>query len=304
MMNYKSSKIHRLGMRNLKTAIAVLLSLLLGNYAKSDSPFFIVVAAMLSMESSIVNSFEIGKNRIMGTVMGALMGLAFAYWSPGNLALTSIGIVILIYICNLMKWNKSIIIASFVFLGIMLDRSGESVLWYSIHRTVDTLMGLGVGLAVNTLIFPYSFEKTLDHKATIIRGLIKDSLDKVYCRQEPADMEALKEALDSYNTELADYRVEAGIKKSHAADLQRRTLIMEDFDGVYTHLKVLDSIATHLVVDEESAEILASMDFDLHKDRVHSTDGSESVYDYHTKRLLQKIDEIDGLDAICKKSSS
>ncbi|QSX09336.1 aromatic acid exporter family protein [Alkalibacter rhizosphaerae] len=302
MMNYKSSKSYRLGMRNLKTAVAVLISLLIGKYIMEDDSFFIVVAAMLSMENSVVNSLEVGKNRVIGTVLGALLGMAFAYWSPGSLVLTSLGIILLIYFLNVMKWNKSIIIASFVFLGIMLNMSGETVYWYAINRTIDTLIGLGVGIAVNFLIFPYSFEKTLNNKAKVLNELIKENLDKVFCHQEPADMEALKEALDSYETELADYRVEIGMKKRHAQDLQRRTEIMEDFDAIYTHLKVLDSIANTLVVDPESAEKLAKMDVDMEKERIQKSDTSQSVYTYHTTQLLKKIDEIEGLDAECKNT--
>lgn len=303
MMNYKSSKSYRLGMRNLKTAIAVLLSLLIGKYVTRDDSFFIVVAAMLSMESSVVNSLEVGKNRVLGTVLGALLGMAFASWKPGSFALTSLGIVLLIYFLNLMKWNKSIIIASFVFLGIMMDGSGDSVFLYSLNRTVDTLIGLGVGLAVNYLIFPYSFEKTLDNKTEEIQGRIRESLDRLFCGPESVELEPLKEALDRYETELGDYRVEVGMKKRHEADLQHRMEILEDFDAIYTHLKVLDSIAAPLVVDEESAERLAEFEVPVPKEQIQrqKPSGSESVYEYHTRQLLRKMEEIQNLDLSCNQ---
>lgn len=306
MMNYKSSKGYRLGMRNLKTAIAVLISLLIGKYVVKDDSFFIVAAAMLSMESSLVNSFEVGKNRVLGTVLGALLGMAFASWQPGSFALTSLGILLLIYVLNLMKWNKSIIIASFVFLGIMMDRSEDSVFMYALGRTVDTLIGIGVGLGVNYLIYPYRFDKTLDNKAKELQDLIRENLERLYCRQEPLELEGLKDVLDSYEGELADYRVEVGMKKRHEADLQHRKEMFDDFDAVYTHMKVLDSFGAVPLVNEESAEKLAELDVEVPLEQVQSTalPGSESVYDYHTRLLLKKIEELQALEVSCSRNKA
>lgn len=278
MINYKSEKTYRLGMRNLKTAIAVLICLVLGRYARTENSFYMVVAAMLSMETSVVNSFEIGKNRVLGTVMGALLAMAFSYWAPGSLALSILGVVAIIYVCNLLKWNKTTIMASFVFLGIMLEATGESVFWYGVHRTVDSLMGLGIGLAVNYLIFPYSFEKTLDEKTQKIKMLINKNLDNILCNEKPAELEPLKEALESYETEIGDYRAEAGVKKRHEEDLEQRAKILEDLYGIFTHLKVLENIDAEAIDSRE-----------------------HSVYTYHKERLQSMIRNIQGLEGLCDR---
>ncbi|MBF7096179.1 FUSC family protein [Alkalibacter mobilis] len=299
-MNYKSFKNYRLGMRNIKTGVAVLISLLLGKYLRMDNSFFIVVAAMLSMESSVMNSVEIGKNRIMGTILGATLGMGLAYLSPGSLVLTSLGIIVIIYVSNLLKWNKAIIIAAFVFLGIMLDMSGEEVFWYSVNRTIDTLIGIGVGLAVNFFIFPYDFQKTLDTRTNNLVELINENVEKVFCYGEKADLEKLKEEIDAFSDEISDYRTEVGMRKKHEKDIEKRKAVLDNFDSIFTHLKVLTKISDNPLVNEDNAKRFAELDFNLKKERIMTEKATDSVYDYHTRAMLKKMEEIESFHAECK----
>lgn len=81
---------YKIGMRNIKTAIAVFICVVIYQIFDFKYPFFAVTAAVLSMESSIINSLKVGKNRLMGTAVGALIGLCFAVISPGNAVLSAL----------------------------------------------------------------------------------------------------------------------------------------------------------------------------------------------------------------------
>jgi len=301
-MNYKSYKNYRLGMRNVKTAIAVLICLLLGQLLNMENPFYIVIAAMISMESSVMNSFDVGKNRIMGTVLGALLGMGFASIDRGNLILTSIGITIIIYVCNLFKWNKSIVIAGVVFLAIMLEMNEGNIIAYSINRIIDTIIGLGVGLGVNYLIFPYSFEKTIKTQTDALVGLINANVDLVFCKEKAADLESFEEALLNLSDEINDYKSEVGVKKDSlkAKDLSEKLKMLEKFDSIYTHLKVMDKISRKPVLNEENLKKLDELHFEPKNSHEAEDKALKNVYNYHAGELFKRMKEL-GIGGTCDK---
>jgi uncharacterized membrane protein YgaE (UPF0421/DUF939 family) len=144
----------KLGMRNIKTAIAVVVSILISKGLKMEYPFYAAIASIISMQSSVKNSYKVGRNRMLGTMVGALVGYLCAIISPGNSILTGIGIICVIYACNLLNWRESTSIACVVFCAIMLNLKGGSAAIYSVNRIIDTFTGIIVAIAVNYFIMP------------------------------------------------------------------------------------------------------------------------------------------------------
>lgn len=147
-------QVKKVGMRNIKTAIAVFISIILSKLFKMEYPFYAAIAAIISMQSSVEESFRAGRNRMIGTLIGAVVGFICALINPGNAFVSAIGIVIVIYLCNLLKWKESSSIGGVVFLAIMLNLKGNSPLWYSINRLFDTFLGIIVAIVVNYFIIP------------------------------------------------------------------------------------------------------------------------------------------------------
>lgn len=147
-------KFDMVGMRNIKTAIAVFISIVISKLLKMEYPFYAAIAAIISMQSSVEASFKAGRNRMLGTFIGAVVGFVCALISPGNAFVSAIGIVVVIYLCNLLKWKESAAIGGIVFLAIMLNLKGNSPLLYSINRILDTFLGILVAIVVNYFIVP------------------------------------------------------------------------------------------------------------------------------------------------------
>lgn len=144
----------KIGMRNVKTAIAVCVSILISRALRMEYPFYAAIASVIAMQSSVEGSFKAGKNRMLGTFMGALVGFVCASIKPGNIFLIGIGIICVIYLCNLFNWEKSSSIGCIVFCVIMINLKGNSPLFYSINRLLDTFLGIAVSVAVNYFIIP------------------------------------------------------------------------------------------------------------------------------------------------------
>lgn len=144
----------KVGMRNIKTAISVVLSILISKAFKMEYPFYTAIASIISMQSSVEASFKAGRNRILGTLVGAAVGFICALIRPGDALIAGVGIVAVIYVCNLLQWKESASIACVVFCAIMLNLKGGSALLYSLNRILDTFVGIVVAVAVNRLILP------------------------------------------------------------------------------------------------------------------------------------------------------
>ncbi|GFR35275.1 hypothetical protein TCEA9_10870 [Thermobrachium celere] len=144
-----------IGMRNIKTALAVFLSIVFSNILKLDYPFYAAIASLVCMQSTLEKTYTAGKNRLLGTFIGAVLGFVFASLFPTNALFSALGIVLLIYICNKLDWNDAISMAGIVFLGIMLNiKDNKHALVYSYKRLLETLIGITIAFIVNYFIKP------------------------------------------------------------------------------------------------------------------------------------------------------
>ena len=147
-------KVKKVGMRTIKTALAVSLTILISQIFNLRSPFFAGIAAIIAMQTSVSESFTMAKNRMYGTILGGTIALLFSYFAPENILSIGLGIIILIYACNLFGWKRSVQISTMVFLSIILNYEEGSRLNYALYRTLDTLVGLIIGTLINYFILP------------------------------------------------------------------------------------------------------------------------------------------------------
>lgn len=143
-----------IGMRNIKTAIAVFLCIVVLKFLNMNTPFYACIAAVITMQNTVNVSFKTGLYRMVGTLIGAGVGVGFSVLSPNNLVLTAVGIVIVIYITNLLRQKDSTSIACIVFLAVMTNLSDVTPIHYSALRVLETFVGIVIAMAVNALLYP------------------------------------------------------------------------------------------------------------------------------------------------------
>ncbi len=145
---------HYVGMRNVKTALAVVISMVLANVLQKSDPFLVSTAALLTMQSTVSKGVKVGKDRVLGTVVGAVIGIIMAMIKPGSILLIFVGIVILISVLNVLKWQEAIAIACIVFCSVTFNLEIKDTVGYAISRTIDTTIGIIVSLGINHIIVP------------------------------------------------------------------------------------------------------------------------------------------------------
>ncbi len=148
------------GLRNIKTALSVFFCILLFELTGRPNPLFACSAAIICMKETVHYSYKKGVDRLIGTLLGGLVGLVFLL-IKNNLTILhtqsiigGLGIFIVIYICNLLKKSDATIISSIVFLAIVISVSETSPYLYALNRTVDTFIGIIIALVVNKHFYP------------------------------------------------------------------------------------------------------------------------------------------------------
>ena len=154
----------RVGMRNIKTAIAAALCALI-YYFLDRSPAFACIGAIFGMGSDLDDSKRHGGNRLFGTVIGGLLGMAlfrvYLIFHPQGghslllVPLVFVGTVLLIVLCQIF-WVGGIQPGGVVLCIILFNTPPDSYVSYALNRILDTGVGVVMALVVNS-IFPGGF---------------------------------------------------------------------------------------------------------------------------------------------------
>lgn len=232
----------KIGMRNIKTAISVFLCMLILNFFQNTSPFYACIAAVITMQGTVHGSFTAGKNRLIGTIIGATFGLIFALISPVNILLTSIGIIFIIYFLSFADKKDSISIACVVFLAIMINVNQGNALIYSFKRVVETFIGITVAVFINYLIFPPKYLDKLQHHSKILIDNIFTISQEMFNFNPGINISVitkqitkLQKSLDSYSSEIR-----SGVTKDQ--HMLKINNLIETSKIVYCHLIILNSL--------------------------------------------------------------
>ena len=154
-MRFKYNKFP-IGLRTIKTAAAVIVSMLIvTSYGATTSRLiFAMLGAMATMEHTFKESLESCLTQILGMTFGALTGVLLLYLPLPSLLLAGIGIIFVITLYNVFHIRFSPSLPCLI-VAILCTTPNIQPLTYAVGRFWDTAIGLGVGMFINTLVFPY-----------------------------------------------------------------------------------------------------------------------------------------------------
>lgn len=284
----------KIGMRNLKTAIAVFICIIITRVLNiADSPFYACIAAVICMQSSVFQTFKAGKNRMIGTFIGAFLGFLFALINPGNALLTAVGIIVVIYICDLMKYNKSVSIACIVFIAIMVNLKDQTPFYYSIYRLIETLIGIIIALLVNYFICPPKYLDNLYKvKEDIVETLDKLFYDKLF-ENKNIDLSNFNKQISLLESLLKSYKEEIIPKKNDVHKISNLQNVLKLSKKAYSHLFMLNSLNENCILNEENITMACDL-LNITKDRcLYDVSDLNVVYNYHISNLFDIKKKLD-----------
>ncbi|MGH1394123.1 MAG: FUSC family protein [Trichormus sp.] len=144
----------------MKMAIAATISFVIAERLQSHYPFYAVIAAIIVMSSTHGSTFKLGIARLIGTAIGAITGAVFVTTLGSNFWSLGICVFLTIFLASHDKFQEATKLAGYVSAIVILSY-GQLPWLYAWHRFLETLLGIGVALLVNNLIFPARATKEL-----------------------------------------------------------------------------------------------------------------------------------------------
>lgn len=154
---------HWIGMRIIKTVVAVFLCGLLA-FLRDASGFYSMIAAVVCIQNSAGKTIESSINRMIGTLIGGVVGvlvvysldtLGVLYIELLRYAVLSVMLIPIIKLCLTIKKPGCAAMACIVFLCVTVNHSaGDTPAKYSIDRLFETLVGVALACGIDILL-PY-----------------------------------------------------------------------------------------------------------------------------------------------------
>ena len=136
-----------------KTALAAALCWWIAMRLGMHDGYWGAISAIIVLQSNFGATISASRDRILGTVIGALIGFSFTEFGvlPWNYILAVLTAVV---VCGLLNMRNSARLAGVTITILMLVQKGGSHWTVALDRVIQVLMGIVVALAVSTLVYP------------------------------------------------------------------------------------------------------------------------------------------------------
>ena len=280
-----------LGLRTLKTGIAVTLAVLLVRLFVTDelSVFYAAFGALIAMERTFSGSLKQALSQLIGVVAGTILGLvmlllfpqATPAWAAG------IGVVLLLLLCNVLKLNFVASFSCIIFLSASLTPS-DNILRDSLFRLRDTAAGIAVALVVNAVIVPYNNKVRIRLLLTQLRAQIPQQVESIVISERFPDLRPNVELLRRIDRELQFYHNQRFFHRRHDEEAALRGCrqlagrMVEELEAI-CGMDTLGNLST------ENAETMRDLGMALPEAGIAGrkcTRHDTIVMNYHLEKLL------------------
>lgn len=237
----KRGKLH-IGLRTVKTTLAVLLSMVIVDSLGSTAGtklIFAMLGAMTAVQPTFKGSVESSFAQIVGVFLGAMAGLLLCALPIPSLLAAGIGIVLIITLYNAFRVRFTAVLPCFIVVMLCVTPDLDPLV-YAVGRIWDTTIGIGVGMLVNMLVFPYDNSRQ-------IRSTIKQ-LDREL-------IQFLEELFDGDDVIPRTERMDQKIQ-----DMEQQLSIFSDQRFPLRRYHQRDQLKTFRLCDEKARELVAQME--------------------------------------------
>lgn len=285
------------GLRTLKTTVAIIVSMIVVDlYGTTSSKLiFAMLGAMTAVQPTFNESLEASISQIVGVLFGAIAGIALLLLPLPPLVLTGIGIILVITLYNALRIRFSPSLPCFIV--VMLCITPDIVpMEYALGRIWDTAIGLFIGLAINSLVFPYDNSRqireiveSLDHK---LIHFLEDMFDGDEALPNAQDMIAQIDTMRSQLTIFSNQKLFLHLRRQKQ-QLETFQLCEQKARELVARMEVLCSMGRPGRLTEESRQRLENCGAVIRDMRpLDSMMERDVITNYHIKQILRLRHEL------------
>ena len=299
----KTNKLH-IGLRMIKTAIAVIAAMLIADQfgGTGDKLIFAMLGAMSVMEPTFKASVQACLSQIVGVTTGALISILLLALPIGSLTAIGIGIIGIIALYNALRLRISPSLPCFIMVMMCTSGNAKPVM-YALGRIWDTAIGLGVGMLINMLVFPYDNSRKIRQTVeSLDRDLVLFLEEMFDGDQVLPDAEGMNEKISGLKQQLAIFASQRLVLhlRRQRRELERYTACERKARELVSHLEVLAQLEKPGRLNQENRRRLAACGARVLDDRtLDSVMELDVVTNFHVGEVLSIRLEL--LDALRQK---
>ena len=168
----KQNRVPRIGMRVIKTAVAVMVSYALfvpfglvyreelGGVLGQAGPLYACIASIICLQSTVDQSVQLGISRLIGIGVGGVLGIATLLLGPALdnpwIKAPVLGLVCVagLWLCLLLKRPGACVMACILpcVMAISGSVTGSERHLYALARVLETIVGVSVAFLINSIL--------------------------------------------------------------------------------------------------------------------------------------------------------
>lgn len=296
-----------IGLRTIKTAIAVVIAMLVSEYFGLANPAIVAAAVITSMATAIHESFRTSIYRMLSTFLGVVLAVFFQYINFANPFSAGLGVLIIIVFCNFLKIDRAIILSTLIFVSVLTYTATDNgqLINYGLTRLLDTFIGLLIGLTINILLFKPKqevflideYKKSLELMEKCLLGLLEGL---------KMDQKDLVDRLDKTNMAFSSLQKEEKIKLNSHVDIINMSELNNKVTLAISLLIDINNQEEPLILTDESRQLINGyFEKKLMKDtklkNQHLDSHEEISLNFEMRKLIRTMTEIyENLDKLMK----
>ena len=171
----KSLRMPRIGMRKIKSVLAVFLGFWIWQCVRilfpslEVHPIYIYIYGLIEIRESSEKTTDMGRLRVKATFIALGLGLPILYLSillkgmlePGwahtavELTLLLFGILLMLVVANMAECKSYCGLVAVIFIILMVSHANDQMLVYAVLRAVQTIVGVFIAWLINVKLLPY-----------------------------------------------------------------------------------------------------------------------------------------------------
>ena len=281
-----------IGLRTIKTAVAVLIAMVLVEvYGTSNSKLiFAMLGAMTAMRPTFQESLSACLAQLVGVLLGAVLGVALLQLPLPGLAQAGIGIVLVITLYNMFHISFAPDLPCLIVVLLCVTADIQPV-QYAIGRFWDTAIGLAVGMLINVLVFPYDNSRRVrDTVQSLDREVIlflEDLFDGDDCLPDAESMEEKIDYLDGQLKILTNQKLILRLRKRNV-NLELYQQCEKKARELAAQMEVLYQMGRPGILSEENRRLLIDSGAEIPAAEMETEQTRwDVVTNYHVSQILR-----------------
>lgn len=277
------------GLRTVKTAVAVMLSLVIVEHygASPAKVVFATIGAMSAVGPTFKASVRSCLTQICGVAIGGALAICMTQLYVPNTISVGFGIVLIITVYQYFRLKLVPVLPCLMLVNICLNPAVEG-LSYALGRLWDTAIGLGVGMLINTMIFPYDNSRKIRQTMEgLDRDLIRFLEDMFDGDEHLPEAEKIARKIDALEGQLVLFSEQRLLRrKKQKRELEQLRGCEDTAQALVIELETLRNMERPGQLNEENWKALTTLGAKITAPGTGSFTVEDLVANYHVNRIL------------------